>query len=411
MLIVTESYNSIDDIMNEDKYNYGRGLTADQAKAELHKESSDKRLDDLIDFLYEIWVDEFNGIDRKIPLRFPEDVKGKVKVAREYEPFLKEDVELALNIMNHKFNLGGIEFTFGEGSLFSDRSAAGREYENNVANDIRILLLESVEDKERLKILKKQYAELLKTADFKEAKEIVKADPGLVDRIIRVETPKRRNSNGELWNSDFKINTDTEDIEASGKIIADVVINNKIYLSAKIESHQLSGVRCAMVFDSNALFRKYAEESRSFKDETSFNRSSLSKNAPFKNFCELFSVSEFDMYNSLVPHNDSDRALTILPQSDYSSSTLGLLFRKLVGGNYWVVKRGEPVKYMSSDINSLKFNISNAYVTKSGKSITFNGKLNDLPAAITVRTSSGEDYPCRMFPKIDIEKLIDLLSK
>lgn len=413
MLIVSENYSSIDDIMNKDRYNYGRGLTADQAKAELHKESSDERLDDLVDFLYEVWVDEFAGIDRKIPLRFPEDVKGKVKVARDYAPFLKANSEF--HVSGNKFTIGEIEFTFGDGSLFSDRAAAGREYENDVADDVRLLLLEnaeSKEDKARLSALQVQYAKLLEDKEFKNAQKIVKADPSAIDRIVKVETPKRRNSNHELWDNDFNINTDTKDIEASGKIIADVVINDKIYLSAKIESHQLSGVRCAMVFDSNALFREYAKQNRSFEDKSSFDESDLSNNTPFKNFCELFSVDGFDMYNSLVPHNDNDRKLSIKSQSENSSSTLGLLFRKLVGGNYWVVKRGEPVRFIGvNNASSLKFTIDDAYITKSGKSITFSGKLNDLPASIIVRTSNGEDYPCRMFPKVDIEKLIDLLSK
>ena len=414
MLIVTESYNLIDDIMNEDRYNYGRGLTADQAKEELHKESRDKRLDDLVDFLYEVWVDEFAGIDRKIPLRFPEDVKGKVKIARDYAPFLKANSEF--HISGNKFTIDGIEFTFGDGSLFSDRAAAGREYENDVADDVRFLLLENTEskaDRSRLKALQVQYAELLKDKDFKEAKKIVNADPSAIDHIVRVETPKRRNSHHELWNDDFEINTNTKDIKESGKIIADVVINDKIYLSAKIESHQLSGVRCAMVFDSNALFREYAKKNLSFKNKSSFDESDLSNNTPFKNFCELFSVDGFDMYNSLVPHNDNDRKLSVIkPQSEYSSSTLGLLFRKLVGGNYWVVKRGEPVRFIGvKNSNSLKFNISDAYITKSGKSIIFNGDLNGLPAAINVRTSSGEEYPCRMFPKVNIEDLINLLAK
>jgi hypothetical protein len=413
MLIVSENYSSIDDIMNEDRYNYGRGLTADQAKAELHKESSDERLDDLVDFLYEVWVDEFAGIDRKIPLRFPEDVKGKVKVARDYAPFLKANSEF--HVSGNKFTIGEIEFTFGDGSLFSDRAAAGREYENDVADDVRLLLLENAESKEdraRLSELQAQYAKLLEDKEFKKAQKIVQADPSAIDRVVKVETPKRRNSNHELWDNDFNINTDTKDIEASGKIIADVVINDKIYLSAKIESHQLSGVRCAMVFDSNTLFRQYARENRSFKDEKSFNESNLAKNIPFMNFCKLFSVSEFDMYNSLVPHNDNDRKLTIKNQSEYSSSTLGLLFRKLVGGNYWVVKRGEPVRFIGiKNLDNLRFTISNAYITKSGKSIVFNGSLNDLSAAINVRTSSGEDYPCRMFPKVEIEQLINLLAK
>lgn len=413
MLIVTESYNPIDDIMNEDRYNYGRGLTADQAKAELHKESGDERLDDLVDFLYEVWVDEFAGIDRKIPLRFPEDVKGKVKIARDYAPFLKANSEF--HVSGNKFTIGEIEFTFGDGSLFSDRAAAGREYENDVANDVRLLLLEnaeSKEDKARLSALQVQYAKLLEDKEFKKAKKIVKADPSAIDRVVKVETPKRRNSKGELWNSDFEINIDTKDIKESGKIIADVVINEKIYLSAKIESHQLSGVRCAMVFDSNALFREYAKQNRSFEDKRSFDESDLSNNTPFKNFCELFSVDGFDMYNSLVPHNDNDRKLSVKPQSEDSSSKLGLLFRKLVGGNYWVVKRGEPVRFIGvNNTNSLKFTIDDAYITKSGKSITFSGKLNDLQASIIVRTSSGEDYPCRMFPKVNMKELIDLLSE
>lgn len=413
MLIISESYNPIGDIMNEDRYNYGRGLTADQAKAELHKEFSDERLDDLVDFLYEVWVDEFAGIDRKIPLRFPEDVKGKVKIARDYAPFLKASNKF--HVSGNNFTIGNIEFTFGDGSLFSDRAAAGREYENDVANDVRLLLLEnaeSKEDKARLSALQVQYAKLLEDKEFKKAKKIVEADHNAIDRVVKVETPKRRNSNGELWNSDFKINTNTKDIKESGKIIADVVINEKIYLSAKIESHQLSGVRCAMVFDNNALFREYAKQNRSFKDKSSFDESDLSNNTPFKNFCELFSVDGFDMYNSLVPHNDNDRKLSVKSQSEDSSSTLGLLFRKLVGGNYWVVKRGEPVRFIGvNNANSLKFTINDARITKSGKSITFSGSLNELPASIIVRTSNGEDYPCRMFPKVNIEALIDLLSK
>ena len=84
MLIVSDSYNFISDIMNEDRYNYGRGLTADQAKAELHKESSDPRLDSLVDILYDLWEDKFHSADRSIPLKFPEDINRKVKIAREY---------------------------------------------------------------------------------------------------------------------------------------------------------------------------------------------------------------------------------------------------------------------------------------------------------------------------------------
>lgn len=415
MLIVSDSYNFISDIMNEDRYNYGRGLTADQAKAELHKESSDPRLDSLVDVLYDIWKSEFHSADRSIPLRFPEDINRKVKIAREYKQFLKDNDKIPFRISDDKFKIGNIEFSFGDGTMFSDRTAAGLEYENSAASEVKSLLLEGkiAQNESELKRLHVKYSDLLNDKNFIDAKD--KATVDNIDQFVTVKKPSRRNSNKQLWDNQFNINIKNakETISESAYLLSDVIIRNdppadSIYLSAKIESHQWSAPSCSCVFEKNITFRKAADS------ELPFSKSGLSKDTAFCNFCNLFCLNKKDLYSALVPHNENDRnTLKIKRQTPESKYTLGALFQMIIGGGYYLVKRGNtPVKYITKDFKKAKFVLdSNVLITDSGKTITFTGKFNDVKAKIDVRTSSGEAYPCRIFPVINHTLLIEALSK
>lgn len=417
MLIVSDSdsYNFISDIMNEDRYNYGRGLTADQAKAELHKESSDPRLDSLVDILYDIWKAEFHSADRDIPLRFPEDINRKVKIARAYKPFLKDNDKIPFHISDDKFKIGNIEFSFGDGTMFSDRTAAGLEYENSAASEVKSLLLEGkiAQSESELKRLHKKYSDLLNDKSFIDAKD--KATVDHIDQLVTVKKPSRRNSKKQLWDDQFNINiADIKStISESAYLLSDVIIHNdpptnSIYISAKIESHQWSAPSCSCVFEKNTAFRKAADS------ELSFNKSGLSEDTAFCNFCNLFCLNKKDLYNALVPRNENDRnTLKIKRQTPWSKYTLGALFQMIIGGGYYLVKRGNTqVKYITKDFKEAKFMLGpNVLITDSGKTITFTGKFNGVEAKIDVRTSSGEAYPCRIFPVINHTLLIEALSE
>ena len=415
MLIVSDSYNFISDIMNEDRYNYGRGLTADQAKAELHKESSDPRLDSLVDILYDLWGDKFHSAYRSIPLRFPEDINRKVKIAREYKPFLKDNSKIPFHISDDKFKIDNIEFSFGDGTVFSDRTAAGLEYEKSAASEVKSLLLEGkiAQNESELNRLHKKYKDLIDDDNFKAAKD--KATVDNIDQLVTVKKPSRRNSNQQLWDNQFNINIKNarETISESAYLLSDVIIHSgpladSIYLSAKIESHQWSAPSCSCVFEKNITFRKAADS------ELPFNKSGLNKDTAFCNFCNLFCLNKKDLYSAIVPHNENDRnTLKVKTQTSESKDNLGALFQMIIGGGYYLVKRGNTqVKYITKDFKKAKFVLdSNVLITDSGKTITFTGKFNGVNAKINVRTSSGEAYPNRIFPVIDHTSLIEALSK
>ena len=95
--------------------------------------------------------------------------------------------------------------------------------------------------------------------------------------------------------------------------------------------------------------------------------------------------------------------------ANYNPKLLGCLIQKLVGGNYWYTKPEYSI-FVNDKNAKLSFNVDKAHVTDSGKGVNIEGTINGLPCKIIFRTSGSGIWPYRIFPMINVPKLINIVS-
>lgn len=429
-------YSYIFEASNE--YNIGADFSIQDCIDYMHKNKkienslndvSDIQLKNLLTHLYQYWEQTFTNSPGSIPCRFSAG-KSEVKIKREYKMFADQLEEFckSANIpfertiskrVENGFILGGkkgLKFIWGDGSLGGNRSKKGLDYEVILKNNI-IKFVETISgdhpiknDQELKNILGDAYATYSNIIPIylgggfnKLIDEYVRCKKKeYLDENISLSGKKgvRRNQNSEivdLKNLEFSTQKVNDVLVDSGEIIADLtIIPDNTYISAKIDAAQLSGISVAEILNNDAI-------------ENLINNKENSSDIIVKKVEKFIQNLGID-FNSLIEAlRDGTGKLEITDK--YDPTKLGGLFQKLVGGNYWYTNPKGSVFVPAIDAK-LEFKAEKASISKSGKTLHVKGQLNGLPAEIEYRTDgSGYPYPHRLFPKVDVPKLVDMLKQ
>lgn len=427
MLYISRKYETLNDILNS--YNTSEAYTigADFKESDviemfknINKNISENdlvTLGNFVNLLYNHWHKSFKVKDdpKLIPFRF-DNTKKIVNISRAYKSFLSRE-----GYTTDKFTIGGITFKYGDGSLYSSRAEQGLAYENSIIGELKKLIETVSNNKSKRKRLSAD--EIVKISGDEQLRHIVPIySSGTLDNAVEeykngkpidslvISTGKvdpRRNKNHELWTNDFGITDgDMEKVlTASGKIISDATITTQpeTYISVKIESAQLSGVFCSNILKNNKTLVNAAinnEEYSSIEDSQDM--------LAFKNFCISIGADQQDLYNKYRSLYNGDKITTDIKKSsdEYDSRLLGIVFQKLIGGNYWYVKPSTSIFVPSHDLN-LRFIRDRLYITPTGKKIIAFGNVNGIDARIELRTAGEGNLPYRVFPVVSVPALLD----
>lgn len=414
-------------------FSIGAGFSEEQVMAQFNiiktnnSESNISDLELLTGFVYGIWETNFESNPQLIPFRFSDK---SAKLSRAYE-VIKDDLfrfldgkKVTYKISKSGFKVGGIRFEWGEGSMFNNRSIKGLGYENTVIEELILFItIIAGAHKER----KLSETDLKTIVDNKTLYHLFPlylngALDGVLDMFIKdprmdlttiitktgnVDT--KRNRKGQLFDKDFNItSSDMKDVlDESGSIIADITINSKpeVYISVKMKSSQLSGVNYQYALEKNEDMWNGIKAGKSFNDV---------KDEPdmkaLINFCNVCGIDTEDVYNKytcIFNHEKIDKNIKLGKR--YDGKKLGILFQKLIGGNYWYIKP-EHVLFVHAENNNWKFNISNATIAETGKRISIQGDIEGVAVELEFRTDGHGVWPYRLFPRTHVADLINKLQ-
>lgn len=204
-------------------------------------------------------------------------------------------------------------------------------------------------------------------------------------------------------------------LNASGKKISDITILNpeakdnedrEIYLSIKDSRAQLSGVVVSPSKNGINWMDEYLDmDPDSRKLDTPASKE-------FKSFWTTIGLRPGDVvkaFSQVKENMDNDTAQNVdIKVSAQPSKRLGEIIQWLIGGNYWYVSP-KKVLYISDEPQNWSFTAERAYITKTGRTVNIIGKLSGVPMTLVIRTSDiKRKYPNRMFPKVDVEQLLEL---
>ena len=128
------------------------------------------------------------------------------------------------------------------------------------------------------------------------------------------------------------------------------------------------------------------------------------------NFCNVVGIDAEDVYEKytcLVNNKKIDKDIKL--SGRYDGRKLGILFQKLVGGNYWYVKP-EKALFVPAKYDHWEFNVSKATIAPTGKRISIQGTIEGVPVELEFRTDGHGAWPYRLFPRTDVQKIINKLQ-
>lgn len=270
----------------------------------------------------------------------------------------------------------------------------------------------------------------------------------------------KRNKKGSIFTKDCNfglsiINYDeyVDTLKNSGKIISDITIKNSllnsnledVYISCKMKDSQLSAISVDSVMKTNKMFvnaiSQEDDEKQIYFDDIKDNKDFK----PFINFWNLFNIDAkeiFEIYkknkNFMINNSENESGKFIINVNNNNNNSkvlLGRLIKMLIGANYWMLKGVNTAKFLSSDSNDLLFDITKAYITRSGKTINIFGELSninisdDIPndsksvanieepkskkinCKFVFRTSGGNTrFPYRITLDIDLDELSNIIN-
>jgi len=424
---------SLHEYITEAGFNIGVGFTEEQALAQFQiiKKNLDKSdiegLDQITGFLYGLWNTDHENTPQMIPYRFG---NRSVKIARIYE-VIKEDLFDFLRRKNIKFKITkkgfsccGITFEWGDGSMFVNRSGKGLDYEDTIIKEL-ITLVQTIGGAHKEKKLSKtDLANIVEDKSLHhlfplylegaldEVLDMFIKDPGIDLSTVIVKTGDsntQRNRKGQLFDKDFNITeSDMKAVlDESGYIISDVTINtaHKVYISVKMKSSQLSGINYQWALEKNDAMWKGIADGKTFDDV---------KDAPdmkaLINFCNVVGIDVvdiYDKYTKIVNQEKIDKEIKL--GKHYDGKKLGILFQKLIGGNYWYTKP-DKVLFVPAENKHWAFDIDRATMADSGKRISIRGRINGIDVELEFRTDGHGLWPYRLFPRTDVPALINTME-
>lgn len=417
----------------ESGYTIGAGFSEDQVISQFNiiktnnSDSNIRDLELLTGFVYGIWETNFDSKPQLIPFRFSDK---SVKLGRAYEGS-KEDIFKFLNtkkvsytVTKDGFKIGGIKVEWGDGSMFNNRSIKGLGYEDTIIEELIlfIITIHGAHKEKRLteadlnnivenRMLHHLFPLYLGGALDKVLDMYIKDNSMDLHTVITKTGDKgtQRNRKGQLFDKDFNItDSDMKDVlEESGSIIADVTIKTKpeVYISVKMKSSQLSGVNYQYALEKNEDMWNGINAGKSFddvKDEPDMKA--------LINFCDVCGIDVEDIYNKytcIANHEKFDKNIKLGKR--YDGKKLGILFQKLVGGNYWYTKP-EHVLFVPAENNNWEFTVSKATIAETGKRISIQGTIEGVAVELEFRTDGHGAWPYRLFPRTHVPDLISKLQ-
>ena len=460
MLIVNKKYESLESILEsnatnesdeiDEAYDTGAGFDESQAmdcirQLKGYSSSKEELFSALVDFLYEIWDVDLKRAPSKIPFKFDLEAK-KAKIDPDYRAYIlsaKDGEEYSeeedglfkdTDIGRTRMKFGGIPFEFGTGSLFYSKSKAGLNYEHTVAGELKSMIVAASENNH-------PSAEILKSYIDESAWRLLPLyEEGCLDYAIDMYTDNnsidlsqfiletgsgntQRNANGEIYNKQtLKVTSSNMGpvLTDSGRIIADVTIKTSsldVYISVKKEKAQLSATRASTVFNNDSIHDALLNDRpySSCKDNADM--------IAYKNFCDIIGADEESLYEVYRDFVNGRRPQRIVENSEsFNGKLAGIVFQKLIGGNYWYVKPNEDASYIGADNLNLVFNRQSIEVTDSGKKIKAIGTILGCAVALELRTdgdirqsielNDGGNFslPYRIFPVCNVNNLRNAIA-
>lgn len=416
-----------------------------------------QKSDDLKDFIgaaYDYWIDKFSKRPSEIPFRLNQN--GDVKLSRSYVFFHSSYKNGTVWPQGQKSCVvGGVKITLGNGL---GKGEAGMKYEKSLLEGIKqyivngctvkglncdpgvISALENIsktpELRDVLDIISVNYKERLKNdsknpqAQLKFLDQFIQGTGKLNTKrkLATIIPPKDFNYN---TSQDMKEKEVSDAIKAceknlweSGDIIADIMIvdpegkKDSIYFSVKETRAQLSGVHLSpSKKDSDWMAKVLGGDVEDKLSRKQFDEFWSMLGIDPEGLIDIYKEKINPVYDKAVADGKDPNKIKGDPISlgkilnNKPSEVIGNFIQRLIGGNYWYISP-EKLFFVDSKVMPWIFKAKNARVTPAGKTITIVGEINNIRVDIAIRSSDGgRRYPFRVFPKVDLEKLLEASSK
>lgn len=363
-----------------------------------------------LDIIYQHW-EEDGSKEIYTPIRYTGDRK-KVKIARKFaEGDCAADLIQAGYVIQGGFlKFGKNKVVFGNGSPRGVRAARGLELEHDLLIDIKQAILHRMTgewaSREDLAVpgnpnYTKKGTILhphVESAPFLD-RVIAGLNTISVDEVNSIvlltgSGDTKRNRDGWIFDKNLVVNKDFTGSE-SAKVIADITVEipgkTPVYISCKMDTAQLSGISVNFM-----------------------NTSDWDKDKAFGNFFTTFGIDPNTVADWYRNGDGSKFTEEITGNPDMTP--LGCLMAKLIGGDYVyltptkcieVPSEKEMAASIARKMRPTRYRIS----AGAGKTIMIDYKIGSLGVAFEFRTDGkgGRKYPYRLFPKVQVAKLLENL--
>ena len=395
----------------------------EEAKHLLQGILQDDSFDLAIDIIYRHWEDD-GSKEIYTPIRYTGDRK-KVKIARKFAEgdcatdlikagyaiqggFLKSPIGARPGTGKY----GKHKVVFGNGSPRGVRAARGLELEHDLLIDIKQAILHRMTgewaSREDLAVpgnpnFTKKGTILhphIESAPFLD-RVIAGLTDITVDEVNSIvlltgSGDTKRNRDGWIFNKNLVVNKDFAGSE-SAKVIADITVEipgkTPVYISCKMDTAQLSGISVNFMNTTD------------WEEELS---------PAFVNFFTTFGIDPETVADWYRRGDGAKFTEELTTTADMTS--LGCLMAKLIGGDYVyltptkcieVPSEKEMATSIASKMRPTRYRISGG----TGKTIMIDYKIGSLGVAFEFRTDGkgGRKYPYRLFPKVQVDKLLENL--
>lgn len=363
-----------------------------------------------LDIIYQHW-EEDGSKEIYTPIRYTGDRK-KVKIARKFaEGDCATDlIQAGYAIQGGFLKFGKNKVVFGNGSPRGVRAARGLELEHDLLIDIKQAILHRMTGKwasredlaapgnpnytkkgtilhphvESAPFLDRVIANL-NTISVDEVNSIV---------LLTGSGDTKRNRDGWIFDKNLVVNKDFTGSE-SAKVIADITVEipgkTLVYISCKMDTAQLSGISVNFM-----------------------NTSDWDKDKAFGNFFTTFGIDPESVADWYRNGDGSKFTEELAAAADMTS--LGCLMAKLIGGDYVYLTPTKCIevpseKEMAASIARKMRPTCYRISAGAGKTIMIDYKIGSLGVAFEFRTDGkgGRKYPYRLFPKVQVAKLLENL--
>lgn len=374
-----------------------------------------------LDIIYQHW-EEDGSKEIYTPIRYTGDRK-KVKIARKFaEGDCAADlIQAGYAIQGGFLKFGKNKVVFGNGSPRGVRAARGLELEHDLLIDIKQAILHRMTgewaSREDLAVpgnpnYTKKGTILhphVESAPFLD-RVIAGLNTISVDEVNSIvlltgSGDTKRNRDGWIFDKNLVVNKDFTGSE-SAKVIADITVEipgkTPVYISCKMDTAQLSGISVNFM-----------------------NTSDWDKDKAFGNFFTTFGINPESVADWYRNGDGSKFTEEITGNPDIPGSgpaatadmtSLGCLMAKLIGGDYVyltptkcieVPSEKEMATSIARKMRPIRYRIS----AGAGKTIMIDYKIGSLGVAFEFRTDGkgGRKYPYRLFPKVQVAKLLENL--